>query len=178
MEDGRAGFKAIPTEEKPDESIGNGGAFSNGTLSKHRLTELLKTVLALAAFFLSGPCLIMTNRSILKDVGFPHPLTLSCFTLSFSSAFAVLLVHVFGIELRHRDQVDFHFYMQTVMPIGGLTGATIVMGMTSYLYLTVAFVQMLKAFTPVMVLGFAIAFKLDNPNSQVSYYISLLFVYV
>lgn len=169
-------YKPLPngalTVNVDQSKIESDGLYSPSKTMKNKnqaVIEHIKTVIALIAFFFSGPCLIMTNRTILKDVGFPFPLTLSLFTLCFSSAFALLIVNIFNLELRHSGIVDMKFYMRTIMPIGALTGATIVMGMASYLFLTVSFVQMLKAFTPVMIMLLTIAFRMDNPTNQVSW---------
>ena len=132
--------------------------------------EMIKTALAFTVFFFSGPSLIMVNRTILRDLKFPYPLTLSLYTLCFASLFAAVLVHVLQLELRHAPLVTPQFYLKRILPIGALTGATIVMGMSSYLFLTVAFVQMLKAFTPVMILSLTILFGMDNPSREVGGY--------
>lgn len=129
--------------------------------------EVAKTALAFLVFFFSGPSLIMVNRTILRELNFPFPLTLSLYTLCFASIFAFVLVHVLQLELRHASLVTPQFYIKRILPIGALTGSTIVMGMSSYLFLTVAFVQMLKAFTPVMILTLTILFGMDNPSKKV-----------
>eukprot|EP00510_Aplanochytrium_minuta_P009152 CAMPEP_0184061414 /NCGR_PEP_ID=MMETSP0956-20121227/11481_1 /TAXON_ID=627963 /ORGANISM="Aplanochytrium sp, Strain PBS07" /LENGTH=343 /DNA_ID=CAMNT_0026357871 /DNA_START=115 /DNA_END=1146 /DNA_ORIENTATION=- len=127
---------------------------TQSTDSKNRVAWL-KGGVALLAFMLSGPSLIMTNK------------TLTLFTLCFSSFSCILFVHTFGIELKHSKTVTPKFYIETVMPIGFLTAGTIVMGMVSYLFLTVSFIQMLKAFTPVMTLGFLVMAKLDKPSRSI-----------
>eukprot|EP00470_Lotharella_oceanica_P010090 CAMPEP_0170188702 /NCGR_PEP_ID=MMETSP0040_2-20121228/45003_1 /TAXON_ID=641309 /ORGANISM="Lotharella oceanica, Strain CCMP622" /LENGTH=224 /DNA_ID=CAMNT_0010436057 /DNA_START=311 /DNA_END=985 /DNA_ORIENTATION=+ len=60
------------------------------------------------------------------------------------------------------------------MPIGFLQGATIVLGMTSYLFLTVSFVQMLKASTPVMIVLFLRIFKLAEPTMKILAAVSII----
>eukprot|EP00472_Partenskyella_glossopodia_P014798 CAMPEP_0197515944 /NCGR_PEP_ID=MMETSP1318-20131121/892_1 /TAXON_ID=552666 /ORGANISM="Partenskyella glossopodia, Strain RCC365" /LENGTH=223 /DNA_ID=CAMNT_0043064427 /DNA_START=399 /DNA_END=1070 /DNA_ORIENTATION=+ len=53
------------------------------------------------------------------------------------------------------------------MPIGFLQGSTVVLGMSSYLYLTVSFVQMLKAATPVMIVVCLHVFNIRKPSGKV-----------
>lgn len=46
--------------------------------------------------------------------------------------------------------VDSRFYVTRMLPVGFCMALTLVCGNTVYMYLTVAFIQMLKAFTPVI----------------------------
>ena len=47
------------------------------------------------------------------------------------------------------EQVTWPFYLRNMMVVGGATAASLCFGNAGYLYLTVSFVQILKAFTPV-----------------------------
>jgi len=53
-----------------------------------------------------------------------------------------------------------------VMPIGLLSSATIVMGNAVYLYLSVAYIQMLKALTPFYILLCCLAFGMEKPSAS------------
>ena len=50
------------------------------------------------------------------------------------------------------------------LPIAVFFAASLGLGNAAYLYITVAFVQMLKALTPVAVMLVAFAFGLERPN--------------
>jgi hypothetical protein len=54
--------------------------------------------------------------------------------------------------------------VKTIMPIGLTTAATIYFGNLAYLYLSVAFVQICKAFGPVILMLMVFAFGLDKPT--------------
>eukprot|EP00879_Flechtneria_rotunda_P012008 GHRR01012542.1.p1 GENE.GHRR01012542.1~~GHRR01012542.1.p1 ORF type:complete len:259 (+),score=72.61 GHRR01012542.1:595-1371(+) len=56
--------------------------------------------------------------------------------------------------------------MSHIMPTGLFLALAMQLGNTAYLYLSVAFVQMLKAFTPVTTMLFAFTFKLEKPSAQ------------
>jgi len=129
--------------------------------------ELAEKLFYLTAFAFSGPLLIMSNKHVLSDVGFAFPLSLSFLTLTFSWAVCWAAIRVGLVEFRHKDMVDRKFYISNILPIGALSAGTIVMGMASYLFLTVSFVQMLKAFTPVMTLSFMTSFGLARPTRQI-----------
>eukprot|EP00521_Asterionellopsis_glacialis_P011892 CAMPEP_0195294946 /NCGR_PEP_ID=MMETSP0707-20130614/16257_1 /TAXON_ID=33640 /ORGANISM="Asterionellopsis glacialis, Strain CCMP134" /LENGTH=377 /DNA_ID=CAMNT_0040356045 /DNA_START=103 /DNA_END=1236 /DNA_ORIENTATION=+ len=118
-------------------------------------------------FMLSGPMLIMSNKYILKDLDFSFPLTLTCMTLIFCAASCWTYVKITGMQMERSKTMTTAFYLKRICPIGALSAGTVVFGMTSYLFLTVAFVQMLKAFTPVMTMMGLVLFRLENPSKQV-----------
>jgi len=134
---------------------------------KSSRTEMAQSLFYLTAFSLSGPLLIMSNKHVLSDIGFAFPLSLSFLTLSFSWAVCWMAIRVGFVDFKHKDMVDRKFYMTNILPIGALSAGTIVLGMASYLFLTVSFVQMLKAFTPVMTLAFMTSFGLTRPTRQI-----------
>ena len=117
-----------------------------------------------SVFMLSGPMLIMSNKYILKDLEFSFPLTLTFITLSFCSALCWAYVSFAKVEMKRRETMTASFYLRRICPIGALSAGTVVFGMTSYLFLTVAFIQMLKAFTPVMTMTGLVIFGLENPS--------------
>ncbi len=123
----------------------------------------------LFCFMVFGPSLIMTNKHILRDLGLHYPISLTCYTNLFCFGCVWVGVHFFGLELRNRDRVTPEYYVRNIMPIALLQGATIVLGMTSYLYLTVSFVQMLKASTPVMIVLFLVGFRVEYPTREIIY---------
>jgi len=129
--------------------------------------ETAQMLFYLTAFSLSGPLLIMSNKHVLSDVGFAFPLSLSFLTLTFSWAVCWVAIRLGVVDFKHKDMVDRKFYVTNILPIGALSAGTIVLGMASYLFLTVSFVQMLKAFTPVMTLAFMTSFGLTRPTRQI-----------
>lgn len=58
------------------------------------------------------------------------------------------------------------FYVMRIMPIGLLMALTLLFGNLSYLYLTVAFIQILKAFTPVITMGALFLAGLETPTAR------------
>lgn len=149
---------------------GSDDGFDTTGLSKGKKssrTEMAQMLLYLTIFALSGPLLIMSNKYVLSDIGFAFPLSLSFLTLTFSWAVCWVAIRIGFVDFRHKDMVDRKFYMTNILPIGALSAGTIVLGMASYLFLTVSFVQMLKAFTPVMTLAFMTSFGLTRPTREI-----------
>lgn len=52
-----------------------------------------------------------------------------------------------AVKLEHKEKVTNQFYMRNMMPVGVTMALTLACGNAVYLYLGVALIQMLKAFT-------------------------------
>jgi hypothetical protein len=84
-----------------------------------------------------------------KHAGFKYPMTLSGLGQAFSTVAAFVCCHVIKIVPAEKA-VDMPFFLKRMLPVGLFMAVTLVCGNAVYMYLTVAFVQMLKAFTPVI----------------------------
>ena len=108
--------------------------------------------------------LIFLNKSLLSG-GFPYPMALSGLGMGFSSiASYATCHHLKFVDVKRR--VTWEFYNSRIMPIGLLMALTLCFGNTSYLYLTVSFIQILKAFTPVLTMVALFAAKLEVPSQR------------
>ena len=56
--------------------------------------------------------------------------------------------------------------LRSILPIGLLFSGSLILSNKAYLYLSVAYIQMLKAFTPVAILLISWAFKIAEPNKR------------
>lgn len=56
--------------------------------------------------------------------------------------------------------------LRSILPIGLLFSGSLILSNTAYLYLSVAYIQMLKAFTPVAILLISWAFKIAEPSKR------------
>lgn len=93
---------------------------------------------------------IMTNKYILdRHLGnFPFPIALTCTHMAFCTLTATALVKT-GVTPVTAIQRD--VWLRTVVPIGLLFAVTLWLGNAAYMYLSVSFVQMLKASMPLTV---------------------------
>mmetsp|Transcript_34154 Transcript_34154/g.57390 ORF Transcript_34154/g.57390 Transcript_34154/m.57390 type:complete len:334 (-) Transcript_34154:142-1143(-) len=92
---------------------------------------------------------ILFNKYLLSDYGFPYPVALTMIHMGFCSIVAALVVRVFKWIPSNNMEVE--VYMRSVVPIGFLYAVVLWLGNTAYLYLSVSFIQMLKALSPVSV---------------------------
>ncbi|KAG8386520.1 hypothetical protein BUALT_Bualt03G0157000 [Buddleja alternifolia] len=95
---------------------------------------------------------IFFNKWVLssKEINFPYPLGLTLLHMVFSSVLCFLLTKVFKI-MKVEEGMTLDIYISSVIPIGAMFAMTLWLGNTAYLYISVAFAQMLKAIMPVAV---------------------------
>lgn len=66
------------------------------------------------------------------------------------------------------------FYVRKIFPLGLLMASTLGFGNLAYLYLSVSFIQILKAMTPVMTMVVLVAARLDKPSTPVTIAVSII----
>ena len=92
---------------------------------------------------LSGT-VILYNKWILAYYGFPYPIALTIWHMTFSSGLAFAVVRLGYVEACNMSAET---YVKAVVPIGACFAGTLWLGNAAYLYLSVSFIQMLKVNT-------------------------------
>ena len=59
-------------------------------------------------------------------------------------------------------------FLRSILPIGLLFSASLILSNTAYLYLSVAYIQMLKAFVPVAILLISWTFRIQDPSKRLA----------
>jgi drug/metabolite transporter (DMT)-like permease len=108
---------------------------------------------------------ILSNKFILTEAGFPFPVTLTFWHQGLSSVLAWFL-HASKFEGAERKRLGWKNYFIYVMPIGLIFGPILWFGNAAYLTLSVSFVQMVKAFMPALVYFAGILFRLQQFSSS------------
>ncbi|KAG5635670.1 hypothetical protein H0H81_010446 [Sphagnurus paluster] len=112
---------------------------------------------------------IIYNNYVYNTLDFPYPV----FTVTWHLTFAALGTRVLqrttrlldGVRDVHMDQATF---VRRILPIGVLFSGSLILSNTAYLYLSVSYIQMLKAFTPVAILLISWTFRLQDPNKKLA----------
>ena len=92
---------------------------------------------------------------------------LTCWHLVFSTVATQLLARTTKlIDGRHQVKMSGRLYLRAIVPIGLLYSASLVCSNLTYMYLSVAFIQMLKAAAPVAVLFTAWAWGVEHPDMR------------
>ncbi|XP_030492175.1 probable sugar phosphate/phosphate translocator At3g14410 [Cannabis sativa] len=105
---------------------------------------------------------IFFNKWVLssKEINFPYPLGLTLLHMVFSSVLCFIVTKVFKI-IKIEEGMTPEVYATSVVPIGAMFAMTLWLGNTAYLYISVAFAQMLKAIMPVAVFILGVAAGLE-----------------
>lgn len=107
---------------------------------------------------------ILYNKWVLSTMhfNFPYPITLTMIHMAFSGAVAFVLVRVFKVV--PPVKMTFEIYATCVVPISAFFASSLWFGNTAYLYISVAFIQMLKALMPVATFLMAVICGTDKPR--------------
>jgi len=108
---------------------------------------------------------ILFNKWLLDSAGFPYPVILTCWHLVFATLATQLLARTTNLlDSRHALPLSRRLYLRTILPIGILYSGSLVFSNLVYVYLSVAFIQMLKSSSPVAVLFFSWVWGVANPT--------------
>ncbi|KAE8688120.1 putative sugar phosphate/phosphate translocator [Hibiscus syriacus] len=137
--------------------MGKGGSLSNSVLR-----NILFSYAYVAIWIFLSFSVIVYNKYILdkKMYNWPFPISLTLIHMSFCSTLAFLLIKVF----RFVDPVSMSrdLYLSSVVPIGALYSLSLWLSNSAYIYLSVSFIQMLKALMPVAVYSIGVLFKKET----------------
>ena len=161
-------FKSIDSAAKPH---GDAEEVPKGD------TYHLVTALFVIVYLLVGPALILANKRLLKDVGFHFPMMVSGLGQASSAVGSFVAVRVLKLQpLTQSDRITWRFYLKNMCVVGAATAASLCFGNAGYLYLTVSFVQILKAFTPVFVVAMLFLTGIATPSARVVFSVLMIAV--
>ncbi|CAL5867529.1 uncharacterized protein PFLUO_LOCUS1748 [Penicillium psychrofluorescens] len=96
---------------------------------------------------------ILFNKYLLDTLNFRFPIILTTWHLAFATLMTQILARTTTIlDGRKTVKMTGRVYLRAIVPIGIFFSLSLICGNMTYLYLSVAFIQMLKATTPVAVL--------------------------
>ena len=135
----------------------NGGSLSDGVIKKIVLSYTYVAIWIFLSF-----TVIVYNKYILdrKMYNWPFPISLTMIHMTFCSSLAFLLVKV--LKLVEPVSMSKEVYLSSVVPIGALYAFSLWLSNSAYIYLSVSFIQMLKALMPVAVYSIGVLVKKEN----------------
>ncbi|KAM3500160.1 hypothetical protein MY10362_006641 [Beauveria mimosiformis] len=108
---------------------------------------------------------ILFNKWILDTLKFRYPVILTTYHLVFATVVTQALARwTTVLDGRKNVKMTGRVYLRAVVPIGLFFSLSLICGNLTYLYLSVAFIQMLKATTPVAVLLAGWCLGVSQPN--------------
>jgi hypothetical protein len=117
------------------------------------VTNVAAILLTCGAYMVVGPLLMVMNKEVMETLHFDFPLTLAgsgVLTTAIVARFSVACGFS-EVSTEAREAVKEAMWHKTVLPIAAAKAATLACGNAVYLHLGLGFIQMLKAFNPVIV---------------------------
>ncbi|KAH7064438.1 triose-phosphate transporter family-domain-containing protein [Paraphoma chrysanthemicola] len=110
---------------------------------------------------------IVFNKYILDTAKFHFPIFLTTWHLIFATVMTQFLARFTSVlDSRKKVPMTGRVYLRAIVPIGLFFSLSLICGNQAYLYLSVAFIQMLKATTPVAVLLATWTLGIKEPNMK------------
>lgn len=112
---------------------------------------------------------ILYNKAILSidNLNFPYPIFLTTWHLVFATVGTrIMLKTTHLLDGVNNVQMSWDRWMKSIVPVGALFSASLIFSNMAYLTLSVSFIQMLKAFVSVAVLGMSVLMGLEVPTKR------------
>ncbi|XP_022961954.1 probable sugar phosphate/phosphate translocator At2g25520 [Cucurbita moschata] len=141
--------------------MGKGGALSESVVKKILLSYAYVGIWIFLSF-----TVIVYNKFILdkKMYNWPFPISLTMIHMAFCSSLAFIIIRVF--KLVEPVSMSRDLYVSSVLPIGALYAFSLWLSNSAYIFLSVSFIQMLKALMPVAVYSIGVLFKKEPFKSD------------
>eukprot|EP00670_Eutreptiella_braarudii_P005889 CAMPEP_0174285840 /NCGR_PEP_ID=MMETSP0809-20121228/9752_1 /TAXON_ID=73025 ORGANISM="Eutreptiella gymnastica-like, Strain CCMP1594" /NCGR_SAMPLE_ID=MMETSP0809 /ASSEMBLY_ACC=CAM_ASM_000658 /LENGTH=339 /DNA_ID=CAMNT_0015381715 /DNA_START=15 /DNA_END=1034 /DNA_ORIENTATION=- len=127
-----------------------------------------------AAWMTSSGAVVLHNKWLMTVFNFSYPATMTMMHMSFSFIVAFIIIRV--LKLVPRPEITNRQIWGAIFPIGACYSIVLVCSNYAYVYLTVAFIQMLKASLPVLVFFVSVAFGVAKFESQLLWTILVISV--
>ncbi|KAJ2916576.1 hypothetical protein MD484_g3853, partial [Candolleomyces efflorescens] len=129
----------------------------------------LSAAMIIPIWIVLSSAVILYNNHVYNTLMFKYPVFLVTFHLAFAAVGTRVLQRTTHLLDAAKDiHMSKDMFMKSILPIGMLFSGSLVLSNTAYLYLSVAYIQMLKAFTPVAILLISWSFRLQEPNKKLA----------
>lgn len=116
--------------------------------------------------------IILYNRYILHDLDFPYPLSIVLMHMTFVTICCHAWKRAGWVVV---PSISWSDVLWKFVPVAIFFGGSLAFANAAYLYISVAFIQMMKASTPVFVLLASFAFRLEKPTWSIAGWITIIF---
>ncbi|KAJ5132515.1 sugar phosphate/phosphate translocator [Penicillium atrosanguineum] len=143
------GEKVRASGETPREALPT----VNPAVEKEAPKAAFHPVVYVSVWITLSSSVILFNKHLLDYANFRFPIILTTWHLTFATIMTQLLARCTTVlDGRKSVKMTGRVYLRAIVPIGLMFSLSLICGNMTYLYLSVAFIQMLKATTPVAVL--------------------------
>ncbi|KAK7686078.1 hypothetical protein QCA50_006353 [Cerrena zonata] len=127
----------------------------------------LTTTVIIPIWIVLSSSVIIYNNYLYNTLSFRFPVFLVTWHLTFAAIGTRILQRTTHLLDGAKDvNITKDMFLRSILPIGLLFSASLILSNTAYLYLSVAYIQMLKAFTPVAILLISWTFRIQEPSKR------------
>ncbi|KAG9240097.1 DUF250 domain membrane protein [Calycina marina] len=136
-------------------------------------TNRSESLLYISAWILLSSIVIVFNKWILDR--FPFAITLTTYHMLFATISTQILSRTTSL-IEPSPEMCPRFYTKAILPTGLCFSMSLILSNKVYLYLSVSFIQMLKAIGPVATLGACWSMGIRNPEPSLQVLLTLLVI--
>lgn len=140
-------------------------AVANAAKSKPKLS----VAIIIPVWIVLSSAVIIYNNYLYNSLEFRYPVFLVTWHLTFAAIGTRVLQRTTPLLDGVKDvNMNKDMFVKSILPIGLLFSGSLIMSNTAYLYLSVSYIQMLKAFNPVAILLISWTFRIAEPNRKLA----------
>lgn len=138
------------------------------TASAPKKSSLTSSIIVPIWIALSSSVIIYNNY-LYNTLEFKFPIFLVTWHLTFAAIGTRILQRTTNLLEGTKDvNMTKDMFVRSILPIGLLFSGSLILSNSAYLYLSVSYIQMLKAFTPVAILLISWTFRIAEPNKKLA----------
>jgi hypothetical protein len=157
--------KSSGTLFKEEEEEGKDEQTACDLESKYTTTNRLPALLYTIGYLTFSTITVVSNKHLIKDAGFGNPIFVSSCGTMFAFLASTIVVHGKFVEITE-PKMSFSEWVRVCVPVGFFSSITLACANIVYVYLSLSFVQMLKAFVPVVTYATHVCVGTDKYNSD------------
>ncbi|TYH20329.1 hypothetical protein ES288_A05G421900v1 [Gossypium darwinii] len=149
-----------------DIAIGSPKALPLNSDSSISLVDVLKTLFFILVWYTFSTFLTLYNKTLLgDDLGkFPAPLLMNTVHFTMQAVLSKLITWYWSHKFLPTDPMTRRDYFYKVVPTALSTALDVNLSNASLVFISVTFATMCKSATPIFLLLFAFAFRLESPS--------------
>ncbi|KAI0485007.1 triose-phosphate transporter family-domain-containing protein [Xylariaceae sp. FL0804] len=133
--------------------------------------------LYIALWIAMSSSVILFNKWVLASAKFDYPLFLTTWHMAFATLMTQIMARTTStLDSRLKVPMNTQTYMRAIVPIGAMFSLSLICGNLAYIYLSVSFIQMLKATNAVATLLSTWAFGMAAPNLKTLFNVSAIVI--
>mmetsp|Transcript_25496 Transcript_25496/g.25743 ORF Transcript_25496/g.25743 Transcript_25496/m.25743 type:complete len:316 (+) Transcript_25496:123-1070(+) len=119
--------------------------------------------------------MILFNKAVLSTMDFPYPMFLTTWHMFLATVLTQIMARTTSmLPGVGEKKVTFEVMQTQILPVSLFFAVSLVLANKSYIYLSVSYIQMLKAFTPVAVLIFSYVSGLEKSSCIELYVVTVI----